>query len=378
MADFNPDVEFLGFKVPAGKSFSLSDLVPVDDMGVAHRPHITNVALGPDPKPGRHTVFAQGNGTKAVVGTLEMGRCEQFQIDLVACDLIFSHTGKSDIYLTGYNTTSTPYFEGMSDEDDDEDSEDDEEAPAGVPLLRKSQLMSSKEAAAKQQSLLEDEASSSGGDEEDDDEEDDEEDDSDEDEDEAARKQKGIAYLKQTLTAQPLNGNADSDEDNDDDEDAEDSDMEDDEDDNDDDDGDILARMGGVAGSSEEESDSEDEPVAAQLPKAVPGKRAAPSKPSPQPSKKAKAAPGSGPAAAAKAQTAAAAPHSGVSGPAAAQWQTALKSYLVQSGGQTDMSKLGGVKKPEGIPKGQKLKAFLQQHPDVFTLDGNSVALKEK
>lgn len=144
MADFNPDVEFLGFKVPAGKSFSLSDLVPVDDMGVAHRPHITNVALGPDPKPGRHTVFAQGNGTKAVVGTLEMGRCEQFQIDLVACDLIFSHTGKSDIYLTGYNTTSTPYFEGMSDEDDDEDSEDDEEAPAGVPLLRKSQLMSSK------------------------------------------------------------------------------------------------------------------------------------------------------------------------------------------------------------------------------------------
>lgn len=143
MADFNPDVEFLGFKVPAGKSFSLSDLVPVDDMGVAHRPHITNVALGPDPKPGRHTVFAQGNGTKAVVGTLEIGRCEQFQIDLVACDLIFSHTGKSDIYLTGYNTTSTPYFDGMSDDDDDEDSEDDEEAPEGVPL-KKSQLMSSK------------------------------------------------------------------------------------------------------------------------------------------------------------------------------------------------------------------------------------------
>ena len=68
----------------------------------------------------------------------------------------------------------------------------------------------------------------------------------------------------------------------------------------------------------------------------------------------------------------------GVSGPAAAQWQAALKSYLVQSGGETDMSKLGGVKKPEGIPKGQKLKAFLQQHPDVFTLDGNSVALKKK
>lgn len=67
----------------------------------------------------------------------------------------------------------------------------------------------------------------------------------------------------------------------------------------------------------------------------------------------------------------------GVSGPAAAQWQSALKAYLVQSGGETDMSKLGSVKKPEGLPKGQKLKAFLQQHSDVFALDGNTVTLKK-
>ena len=66
-----------------------------------------------------------------------------------------------------------------------------------------------------------------------------------------------------------------------------------------------------------------------------------------------------------------------MSGPAAAQWQSALKAYLVQSGGETDMSKLGSVKKPEGVPKGQKLKAFLQQHPDVFAVDGNSVTLKK-
>ena len=150
MSDLNPDVEFLGFKVSAGKSFSLSDLIPEDDFGVAHRPHITNVALGPDPKPGRHTVFAEGSGTKAVVGTLEMGRCEQFQIDFVARDLVFSHTGKSDIYLTGYNTTSTPYFEGMSDEDDEEDSEDDEDVPQGIPL-KKNQLMPSKVLATLQQ-----------------------------------------------------------------------------------------------------------------------------------------------------------------------------------------------------------------------------------
>ena len=71
------------------------------------------------------------------------------------------------------------------------------------------------EATAKQQSMLDDEASSSGEDEDEDDEdeEDDEEDDS--DDDDPARKLKGIAHLKQALTAQPLNGNADSDEDED-------------------------------------------------------------------------------------------------------------------------------------------------------------------
>lgn len=72
-------------------------------------------------------------------------------------------------------------------------------------------------AAAKQQSMLDDGASSSG--EEDDDDE--EEDDSDEDEDTAARKEMSIAYLKKTLTSQPLNGNAESDDNNDDDDDME-------------------------------------------------------------------------------------------------------------------------------------------------------------
>lgn len=67
----------------------------------------------------------------------------------------------------------------------------------------------------------------------------------------------------------------------------------------------------------------------------------------------------------------------GVTGPAAVQWQAALRSYLVQSGGETDLSKLGGVKKPEGIPKGQRLKAFLQQHPNVFAIDGNAVTLQK-
>lgn len=73
------------------------------------------------------------------------------------------------------------------------------------------------EATAKQQSMLDDEASSSGEEDDDEDEEDDEEDESDDDDDDdPASKLKGIAHLKQALTAQPLNGNADSDEDDDD------------------------------------------------------------------------------------------------------------------------------------------------------------------
>lgn len=143
MSDFNPDVEFLGLRVPAGKPLAIPKFVAEDDQtGITHRPHVTGVALGPKPKPGRHTVFARGNGMEAVVGTLEMGRCEQFQVDLVARDITFSHNGTSDIYLSGYNTTSTAYFDDMSEEDDDEESEEDEDVPEGVPMQRNKPLPS--------------------------------------------------------------------------------------------------------------------------------------------------------------------------------------------------------------------------------------------
>ena len=67
----------------------------------------------------------------------------------------------------------------------------------------------------------------------------------------------------------------------------------------------------------------------------------------------------------------------GLTGPAAAQWLSALKQFLKESGGQTELTKLGGVKKPEGVMKGQKLKAFLLQHPKHFTVDGNTVSAKK-
>ena len=48
MSDFNPDIEFLGLRVPAGKPLAIPKFVPEDDQsGITHRPHITGVALGP-------------------------------------------------------------------------------------------------------------------------------------------------------------------------------------------------------------------------------------------------------------------------------------------------------------------------------------------
>jgi len=121
MSDFNPDVEFLGLRVPAGKPLAIPKSVSEDDQtGLTHRPHITGVALGPKPKPGRHTVFARGNGM----------------------DITFSHNGTSDIYLSGYNTTSAAYFDDMSEEDDDEESDEDEDVPEGVPMQRHTPLPS--------------------------------------------------------------------------------------------------------------------------------------------------------------------------------------------------------------------------------------------
>ncbi|KAA6421854.1 MAG: hypothetical protein FRX49_08173 [Trebouxia sp. A1-2] len=260
MSDFNPDVEFLGLRVPAGKPLAIPKFVPEDDQtGITHRPHITGVALGPKPKPGRHTVFAHGNGMEAV-----------FQVDLVARDITFSHNGTSDIYLSGYNTTSAAYFDDMSEEDDDEESEEDEDVPEGVPMQRHKPLPS-----------------------QDDDEEEEEEGEDDEEE---------------------ADGNLG---------------LSDDEDEDD---------------SSEDEEEEAQQGLAEAL-LAAGGKRAKPPAVTPQPAKKAKVAsavtPATAPTSKPQPTTTAALP--GLTGPLAAQWLSALKTHLTQSGGETDLSKLGSV-----------------------------------
>ena len=149
------------------------DAMPLVD-GVA-LVHATQVALGPNPAPGRHTVMAvrslggSGKGRAFPIGTLEAGKTEQFSIDLMWSmlrgegadggdrridggfdgDISFMHTGKSDVYITGYKTVTTlldgegGYSSGEDEEnfsddfssDEEEESDDEEdEAPLGVPL----------------------------------------------------------------------------------------------------------------------------------------------------------------------------------------------------------------------------------------------------
>ena len=197
MAALEPDVEFFGIRIPPNATVSFGDedkrddsssgddddddddvddgvdgllgaMSPIDGVALIHA---TQVALGPNPAPGRHTVMAfknrGGSGKEKgfPIGTLEVGKTEQFSIDLMwsmvggggggaggdgagfdGGEVSFSHTGKSDVFITGYKTVTSMLDNALgysggeeeeSDEEDfssDEEEESDEEAPEGVPL----------------------------------------------------------------------------------------------------------------------------------------------------------------------------------------------------------------------------------------------------
>lgn len=59
---------------------------------------LTRVALGQNPLPGRHTVLFRG----IPIGTLEKGTCEQLAIDYCVEELEISHTGPSDVFVSGF------------------------------------------------------------------------------------------------------------------------------------------------------------------------------------------------------------------------------------------------------------------------------------
>ena len=142
--DMEPDCEFYGLRVPAGKAVATGPAAGGQGEDTLQAVHLTQVALGAAAAPGRHTIFASTGGAKFAVGTLVQGQCEQFAVDYMATDSIeFSHTGASDVFLTGYKTTSSlmDSFPDDSDQDLDEDEEDeedefddDDEPPAGVQL----------------------------------------------------------------------------------------------------------------------------------------------------------------------------------------------------------------------------------------------------
>jgi hypothetical protein len=137
-----PFVEFVGWRVPPKEEVSVTEDF---DGEVLETIHTTQVALGDDPAPGRHTIFVTSSSGRYAIGTLEKGRCEHFSVDFttggVADSLKFSHSGASDVYITGYKTQSTFMTddddEYRADDSEEEDDEDADEPPQAVPLGRK-------------------------------------------------------------------------------------------------------------------------------------------------------------------------------------------------------------------------------------------------
>lgn len=93
--------------------------------------HLRQIALGPTAKAGRHTVMICNNP----VGTLELGKCEQFSVDYSLKSLDVSHTGGSTVFVSGY-INKMPLMDAFNGDfdDDDDDEDDDEQPPEPVPV----------------------------------------------------------------------------------------------------------------------------------------------------------------------------------------------------------------------------------------------------
>lgn len=149
-----PDVVYFGIEIKPGKTVHLGTAAGAgdddDDDGVS-LVHATQVALGPDPAPGRHTVFAVQDGARTPVGTLQAGVCEQFTLDLMwsalagvpGAAVAFAHSGASPVYVSGYKTVTSLLDDASdggepgsdefeSDDDESEESSEEEEEEAGA------------------------------------------------------------------------------------------------------------------------------------------------------------------------------------------------------------------------------------------------------
>lgn len=129
------EISFWGLKVPPQKS--VQQEVVYDDTTMEMY-HITNIALGENPKSGLNTLKINYDGTEFVLATLDKDKgVYQLALDTVLeKTAAFVNTGSTPIFLSGYKTVSTlddaDYDDDYSGEEEDED--DDDEPPAGVPL----------------------------------------------------------------------------------------------------------------------------------------------------------------------------------------------------------------------------------------------------
>ena len=108
MMEPEPLISFLGIHLQPGKSQGSAKYL-TDGSGVESTVclHITQAALGDKPKTGRNIVYAVTGKDKFAVGTLEVGRVEQFSLDLMlASDVSFQTQGPNEVYLTGYKYAS--------------------------------------------------------------------------------------------------------------------------------------------------------------------------------------------------------------------------------------------------------------------------------
>jgi hypothetical protein len=342
--------------------------------------HLTQVALGEAPAKGPHTVFVEQDGAprvgerdrernspvappprqrrrrrpavaatsppapptlaraglKFAIGTLNRDSCCHFPIDItIATDSVsISHSGGSEVYVTGYRTLHVRGLRMESDEDDD---------GLGRLMYGSGDSDESGESGSEGESDSEGESGSE------------EEESSEEDDDEAPRAVplgNGVyrhASARGMLDAEAGSGSESEELGSEGDEEGSEESSDEDED----------------AGASSEDGESEEE---APAPAPAPAKRKAPAAAAktPQPAKRAKPdaprAPASAPARVGAAAAAAAAP-----APADAKaYEAALKAHIAAHGPATLAALGSAVKRPPAVPK---LKGFLVQRAGVFKYD---------
>jgi hypothetical protein len=124
-------LQFWGLKVPANKQVSLL----VDDApDRLEMIHVSKVALGPkaDKSTKPHCVTIHDNEHGDIVLCTLSHKASKYQSSVefvVTSRVVVSHTGDSDVYLSGFRSTE------LIEVDDEDEDEDEQLAEMGAPSL---------------------------------------------------------------------------------------------------------------------------------------------------------------------------------------------------------------------------------------------------